>query len=100
MSVPSLSIVITKRANADETAIYDYISYTFGAVYADKFHQKLIELFKLIAQQPLIGRPARKDSSVRVFMMSRQNKIVYKITEKDIVVLRILNTRTKLSGEF
>ena len=33
-------------------------------------------------------------------MMSKQNKIIYKITEKEIVVLRILNRRTKLSGEF
>ena len=99
MSAPSLGIVTTKRADADETAIYEYISSTFGVIYADKFYKKLIELFKLIAQQPFIGRPARKDSSIKVFMMSKQNKIVYKITEKNIVVLRIVNTKTKLSGK-
>ena len=100
MSAPSLSIIITKKADADETAIYNYISETFGSIYADKFRQRLIELFKLMARQPFIGRPAKGNASVRVLMMNKQNKIVYKITETEVVVLRVLNTRTKLSGEF
>lgn len=100
MSASSLSIIVTKKADADETAIYQYISDTFGSIYANQFRKRLIELFKLISQQPFIGRPAKGNVSVRVLMMSRQNKIVYKVTETEIVILRILNTRTKLSGEF
>jgi plasmid stabilization system protein ParE len=100
MSAPSLSITITKKADADETAIYNYISETFGSIYADNFRKRLIEVFGLMSRQPFIGRPAKGNASVRVLMMSRQNKIVYKITETEVVVLRILNTRTKLSGEF
>ena len=100
MSAPSFSIIITKKADADETAIYSYITETFGSIYADKFRNRLIDLLKLIARQPFIGRPVKGNASIRVLMMSKQNKIVYKITETEIVVLRILNTRTKLSGEF
>lgn len=100
MSAPSLSIIITKKADADETVIYNYISETFGNIYADKFRQRLIELFKLMARQPFIGRPAKGNASVRVLMMNKQNKIVYTIAETEVVVLRVLNTRTKLSGEF
>ena len=100
MSAPSLSITITKKADADETAIYNYITETFGSVYAHKFHKRLIDLLKLIARQPFIGRPARGNASIRVLMMSKQNKIVYTMTETQVVILRILNTRTKLSGDF
>lgn len=100
MSALSLSIIITKKADADEIAVYNYISETFGSIYADKFRKWLIEVFKLMARQPFIGRPAKGHASVRVLMMSKQNKIVYKITDTEIIVLRILNTRTKLSGEF
>lgn len=100
MSAPSLSIIITQKADADETAIYNYISDTFGSIYADNFRKKLIEVFKLMSRQPFIGRPAKGHVSIRVFMMNKQNKIVYKITETEVVVLRILNTRTRLSGEF
>lgn len=87
MSAPSLSIIITKKADADETAIYNYIAETFGSIYADNFRKRLIEVFKLMARQPFIGRPAKGNASIRVLMMSRQNKIVYKITETEIVVL-------------
>ena len=69
-------------------------------IYADKFRLRLIELFKLLSIQPFIGRPAKRDASIRVLMISRQNKVVYKLTDSEIVVLRILHTRTKLSGEF
>lgn len=100
MSASPLSIIITKKANADETAIYKYITETFGSLYAGKFRERLIELLKLMARQPFIGRPAKQDSSVRVLMMSKQNKIVYKISETEVIILRILNTRTKLSGDF
>jgi plasmid stabilization system protein ParE len=100
MSAPSLSIIITSKADADETAIYNYISETFGSIYADNFRKRLIEVLKLMSRQAFIGRPAKGNALVRVLMMSRQNKIVYKITETEIVVLRILSTRTKLSGEF
>jgi plasmid stabilization system protein ParE len=100
MNSPSLGIVVTHKANADETAIYKYISEKFGIIYADKFRKKLVELLRLISSQPFIGRPAKNDSSIRVFLMSRQNKIVYRLTETEIVILRIINTKTKSSGNF
>lgn len=36
----------------------------------------------------------------RVLMMGKQNKIVYKITETEVIVVRILNTRTTLQVNF
>jgi hypothetical protein len=51
MSAPSLSIIITKKADADETAIYNYIAETFGSIYADNFRKRLIEVLKLMSRQ-------------------------------------------------
>ncbi len=98
MSAASLNIIITKKADDDEAAIYNYISEKFGKVYAERFRKKIIELFKLIALQPFSGRPSKNDISIRVFIISKQNKLVYKVTQKDII--RILNTRTNISGGF
>ena len=100
MSGPSLSITITQKADADEIAIYNYITETFGIIYADNFRKRLIELFKLMVKQPFIGRPAKGNSNIRVLMMSRHNKIVYRIIDPEIVVLRILNTKKRMSGGF
>lgn len=99
MTAP-LKIIITEKADADEIAIYQYISEKFGNTFAEKFRIKLINLFKLIALQPFIGRPAKNDASIRVFIMSKQNKVVYKLKDSEIIILRILNARTNLAGEF
>jgi len=80
MKAIPLNIIITKKADGDETSIYNYISEKFGRQYAEKFRKKIIDLFRLIALQPFAGRPAKNDSSIRVFIISKQNKLVYKPT--------------------
>lgn len=93
------SILVTDKADKDEQLIYGYITKTFGEIYAVKFRQKLIALFKTLAKYPFIGRVAKNDPSLRVVLFSKQNKIVYKVTEKEVVIIRLLNTKTqKASG--
>ena len=73
-------ISFTKRADKDEIKIYDYITEKFGEIYADNFRQRLITFLQLLAKEPHLGRPAKQDSSLRVYIFNKQNKIVYKIT--------------------
>ncbi len=47
MSRLSANVTITKKADNDESSIYLYVSNNFGKIYADKFRQKLIVLFKV-----------------------------------------------------
>ena len=100
MTPSLLNIVITKKADGDEELIYKYIARKFGKQYADNFRKKIIELFKALAITPLAGRFAKNNRSVRVFIFSRQNKIVYKPTVTDIIILRILNTKTKTARKY
>ena len=98
--MPDLNIVFTRKADKDELTIYQYISEAFGEVYATKFRNKLINLFHTLANQPYIGRTSKNDRTLRVIIISKQNKIVYKVTGKNIVIIRILNTRTDVSQIF
>ncbi len=95
-----MNIIFTNKADQDEIAIYKYITETFGQVYANKFRQKLIALLNVPASQSFIGRPAKNDKSLRVIMIGKQNKIVYKVAEEDIIIIRILNTKTGISENF
>ncbi len=79
---------------------YKYISEEFGVVYAKEFRYKLFDLFRIISTHPFIGRPAKNDQSLRVYIFSKQNKIVYKNTNEEIIIIRILNTKTALSKDF
>ena len=96
----SLKITITQNADEDEIAIHKYISEEFGEIYAKDFQYKLIDLFRIISTNPFIGWPAKNDQSLRVYIFSKQNKIVYKNTNEEIIIIRILNTKTALSKDF
>ncbi len=94
------SIRITKKADADEQMIYEYIIENFGEIYAKRFRERIINTFQKLQKYPLIGRVAKKDKSLRVLILNNKNKLVYKVTENEIVIVRILNTKTKLSGDY
>ena len=94
------SLIFTRKADKDETDIYKYITEKFGKIYADKFRRRLIQFYHLLSKQPFIGRPAKDDASLRVFIFNKQNKVVYKVEDNSIIIIRILNTRTNLSSKF
>ena len=100
MSRPSLNILVTKKADTDEQSIYKYIDRKFGKIYADRFRLKIIDLFKRLAVTPTAGRVAKNDRSLRVFIFNRQNKVVYKTTESEIVIIRILRAKRKTAGRY
>jgi plasmid stabilization system protein ParE len=96
----SHTLDFTRKADRDELGIYNYISEEFGEIYAKKFRTNLIEFCKLLIKQPFIGRPAKNDSTLRVFVFSKQNKIVYKVESNRIIIIRILNIKTNLSSKY
>jgi toxin ParE1/3/4 len=93
-------VVVTKRADKDEEKVYKYISEKFGEVYAETFRNRLIQLFNLLSRQPFLGRPAKRDVRLRVYIFSKQNKLVYKVTETEIVIIRLLHTKTNFASKF
>ncbi len=93
-------ITFTKKADKDEDAIYKYILNKFGETYGDKFRQKLIVILKTLSKQPYLGRTAKNDATLRVYIFSKQNKMVYKVTETEIIIVRILNTKTNFASKF
>lgn len=65
----------TRKADKDESDIYKYITDKFGEIYAKRFRRNLIEFCHLLTQQPFIGRPAKNNETLRVFIFSKRNKI-------------------------
>ncbi len=78
MSRQPLTVLFTRKADADEEAIYNYISRKFGKIYADKFRSNIIALFEKIALTPIAGRMAKKDHSLRVFISIGKTKLFTK----------------------
>ncbi|WP_370443933.1 type II toxin-antitoxin system RelE/ParE family toxin [Terrimonas sp.] len=80
--------------------MYKYITDKFGEIYAQKFRRNLIEFCHLLTKQPLIGRPSKNDETLSVFIFSKQNKIVYKVEDNNITIIRILSIKTNLSSKY
>lgn len=55
-------------------------------IYADRFRDKLISVFRLFATQPFLGRPAKNIAALRVYLLTKQNKIIYKVHDEEIVL--------------
>ena len=94
------SLTLTRKADKDEADIYKHIIEKFGEIYADKFRETFIQFCHLLSKQPFIGRPAKRDSSLRVFIFNKQNKVVYKVADNTGIIIRILNIKTNLSSKF
>lgn len=95
-----LLIKITKRADKDEQKIYRYIAEEFGEIYAQNFRHKLIETFYKLAKYPLIGRVAKNDKNIRVLILNNKNKLVYKVMENEVIIIRLLNMKTNLPSKY
>lgn len=93
-------IVVTKKANADEFAIYNYILTEFGKIYAEKFRSQLLQFFKTLSRYPFIGRAAKNNPTLRVYVLNKHNKLVYKVTEDKIVIVRLLLQKMKIAGRY
>ncbi|MGI8952346.1 MAG: type II toxin-antitoxin system RelE/ParE family toxin [Chitinophagaceae bacterium] len=93
-------IIITAKADEDERSTYNYIAGNFGEIYAQQFRTKTLEVFEKLCKYPFIGRVAKNSNRLRVLIFNKQNKIIYKVTETDVIIVRILNTKTNLSSKY
>lgn len=96
----SYTLKFTRKADKDESDIYKYVTDKFGEIYAKQFRRNLIEFCHLLTKQPFIGRPAKNNETLRVFIFSKQNKIVYNVEGTSITIIRILGMKTSLSSKY
>jgi plasmid stabilization system protein ParE len=96
----SYTLSFTNKADKDEKNIYKHITDKFGEIYARKFRRNLIEFCHFLIRQPFIGRLSKNDETLRVFIFSKQNKIVYKVEDNNITIIRILSIKTNLSSKY
>ncbi|MBS1579718.1 MAG: type II toxin-antitoxin system RelE/ParE family toxin [Bacteroidetes bacterium] len=61
---------------------------------AKKFMQNILHHFKLLEQHPNLGKPTSKNNA-RSILISKHNRIIYKISNNKIIILDLIDTRTK-----
>jgi plasmid stabilization system protein ParE len=88
-------VVWIRRANNRFDKIIDYLNQEWGANVTRNFVQKTFDILELISDQPELGTLEDREKQIRGFLLTKQNRLFYRVTENEIVVLNLFDTRSK-----
>lgn len=88
-------IVWTKRANGKFNKIIGYLGSEWGEHVTRSFVKRTYDIIELISDLPDIDTLEQPDKKVRGFLITKHNRLFYRITEKEIIILNFFDTRAK-----
>lgn len=83
----------TTRANEDIIDIYVHGAHEFGTGQAENYHQALVELFGILANNPFIARERQEFRPPVRLHFYKAHAIVYRIMSDHILIIRVLHGR-------
>lgn len=88
-------IVWTKRSVNKFNAIIDFLEQEWGEGVTRIFVKRTYDIVNLLALQPAMGTIENVDKNIKGFLLTRHNKIFYRVTETEIILLNFFDTRSK-----
>lgn len=89
----ALTIVTKKRFENRVKAVLLYLSENWYDSVADDFMVTLKEKIKLLSVQPLTGRLINPDKNVRSCLVTKHNKLYYRVEKNKLVIINMIDTR-------
>lgn len=77
-------IIWQSQAQAHFESIQHYLLETWGATSVDKFTKRVFSFLELLSKYPAIGSIEHSEENIRGFTLSRQTRLLYKVTEDSI----------------
>lgn len=87
-------IVWTKRANNKFNKIIDFLEEEWGPNVTRNFVRKTYDILDLISDQPDLGTMENKERKIRGFLLTKHNRLFYRATDKEIILLNFFDTRS------
>ncbi len=88
-------IVWTKRANSKFNEVIDYLEKEWGHRVTQSFVRRTYDLLDLISDQPELGSIENQEKKIRGLLITKHNRLFYKTTDKEIILLNFFDTRSK-----
>lgn len=89
----ALPIVWTKNAIEDYQQIIDYLLQAWPLFVAENFVSTIEIRTKTLSKFPLLGLSSKKEQGVRSIVITKHNKLFYRISPDKIEILTIFDTR-------
>lgn len=86
-----MQVLVTPNAEQDFHAIVQHIKKQWGERTVKQFLTKADKVFKLLQEFPSMGQI--EDGDIRGFQLSPQTRILYRITDHQIIILSFFDTR-------
>ena len=87
-------IIVSKLFQRKVIALNNYLQTEWGLAVATDFHETLIKIILTIANQPGIGSVSNKRKDVRKILITKHNRLYYRVNNtKSITLLILFDTR-------
>lgn len=87
------TIVWTKRANSKFNHVIAYLEKDWGEKVVKNFVVRTYSIIQLLSKQPLLG--SLENQEIRGFLITKHNRLFYRFTDNEFVVLNIFDSRSK-----
>ena len=88
-------IIIKKRFVNKVKKVLSFLEKEWLAKVAEEFLIKIDRRIQLLTSQPYIGISSSKIKDVRGLLITRHNRIYYKIKDDKVIILNMYDTRMK-----
>src|SRR5437867_625182 len=87
-------IVWIKRAVGKFNKIIDYLETEWGESVTQNFVIKTYDILDLISDHSDLGTLENPEKKIRGFLLTKHNRLFYRVTESEIILLNFFDTRS------
>ncbi len=95
----ALDIKWNKRAKNNFDKIIEYLILSFGEIKAKQFVRRSYSIIELLAEFPELGSLEEKEKKIYGILITQHNRLFYRITEQEIILLNFFDTRQNPNKE-
>ena len=88
-------IIWTKRANKRFDKIIDYLQEEWGERVTENFVVRNYDVIELLSEYPNMGTLENSKKSIRGFLITKHNRLFYRVNEKELILLNFFDTRQR-----
>ncbi len=86
-------VIIKKRFTNKVQKVLAWLNKEWSAKVASEFLEKIDYRIGLLAKQPYAGAPSAKVKDIRGLLITRHNKMYYKVKGDKVIILNMYDTR-------
>lgn len=86
-------VIVKKRFTNKVQKVLAYLEKEWSQKVASEFLQKIDRRILLLTEQPFLGAPSARINEIRGLLITRHNRMYYKIKGNKVIILNMYDTR-------